>query len=126
MEEEFDTRLHATLSGLTNQNQPEAVADALGILLKLLQNIATHPEEAKFRAVKKTNKVIASKLLSCTGILQILTDVGFVDLDRETMAYQLHGDDRLEQAAVLTEVALHEIRDSLKTEEQKAHPHQLR
>ena len=65
MESDCDTRIFAQVQGLATSNTPQTAVTALGILMKLLRNISDSPEEAKFRNIKKSNKAISTKLLSC-------------------------------------------------------------
>ena len=121
MESDFDTRIFAQFQGLATTNTPQTAVTALGILMKLLRNISDSPEEAKFRNIKKSNKAISAKLLSCQGILEILLDIGYTEQDSDTLVYALDNDERLDIALTLIEVAIQEMQDSLKTDEEKAY-----
>ena len=63
--------------------------DGITLLQKLVLNIVKNPTDPKFRSIKKSNKVIASKLLSLKGVDWLLIAIGFVD-DGES--YVLHDD----------------------------------
>ena len=60
---------------------PGLVENAVKILGKVLCNIMASPEEEKFRKLKKTNKMVEGKLLPCRGAVQLLTAVGFRNVD---------------------------------------------
>lgn len=119
MEPAFDSTIYLKLQALTAVNGPATALDAVSILLKLLRNISENPTQEKFRSIKKSNKAIASKLLNCVGILEILQEIGYTELDNDNLVYSLNEDERLEITLIMTEVVLHEIQDSMKTEEEK-------
>jgi len=60
---------------------PGLVENAVKILEKVIGNIIGTPEEEKFRKLKKTNKMVEGKLLPCRGAVQLLTAVGFRNVD---------------------------------------------
>ena len=62
----------------------------MGILHKLIQNIAKEPTEEKFRSFKKTNKAIAAKVMSLQpdgSVLALLKALGYIDIDADLMAF---------------------------------------
>ena len=54
-----------------------APPSALVVLIKLTENILASPDEPKFRTVKRTNKTIATKVLSCPAGEALLGRLGF-------------------------------------------------
>ena len=59
------------------KNWPNNYKSAFEILTKLLNNIIEHPEEPKFRIVKKSNAIISSKLLIIPEIIDVLNVLGY-------------------------------------------------
>ena len=56
---------------------PNDYKTAFGILIKLLNNIIEHPEEPKFRVVKKSNQIISTRLLNIPEIIDVLNVLGY-------------------------------------------------
>lgn len=68
------------------RNTKETYLEAVRILLLLLDNILTHPSEAKFRSIRVENKTIKERLLSLEGGNELLCAIGF---QRSTDQYTL-------------------------------------
>jgi len=60
---------------------PPQAREVYEVLFKILNNIIQNPAEAKFRTLKKENKVVADKLARSGGALSTLLAVGFDDQD---------------------------------------------
>ena len=61
---------------------PAGLVDAaVKVLQKVVGNIVANPGEAKFRRLKKTNKMVEGKLLPCRGAVQLLIACGFRSAD---------------------------------------------
>ena len=56
---------------------PSEYKTALEIMTKLLKNIIEHPEDPKFRVIKKSNAIISSKLLNIPEIAGLLEILGY-------------------------------------------------
>ena len=56
---------------------PSEYKTALEIMTKLLKNIIEHPEDPKFRVIKKSNAIISSKLLNIPEIVGLLDILGY-------------------------------------------------
>ena len=56
---------------------PSEYKTALEIMIKLLKNIIEHPEDPKFRVIKKSNAIISSKLLNIPEIVGLLEILGY-------------------------------------------------
>ena len=59
------------------KNRPNEYKTAFEVLKKLIDNILNNPEEPKFRAFKKTNLVISSRLLNIPEIIDVLNILGY-------------------------------------------------
>ncbi|KAH8338779.1 hypothetical protein KR074_010073 [Drosophila pseudoananassae] len=55
----------------------DAYLEAVRILLVLLENVLSQPENPKYRTIRLENKAIKEKLLSLPGCEQLLTAIGF-------------------------------------------------
>ena len=61
----------------TENSTAEVVAAGVSVLSKVVANIVATPGEAKFRKLKKENKLVAQKLLPCRGALAVVVAAGF-------------------------------------------------
>lgn len=81
MDAEYE--LHKQLSAIaTNQikKSPEtAVIKCLEMYIKLLANIDAHPDEPKYKKIKKKSALVCSSLGSVTGGLDLLYTIGWVN-----------------------------------------------
>ena len=104
-------------------NPNEATTSGLGILHKLIQNIAREPTDEKFRTFKKTNKAIAAKVLSLQpdgSIKRLLLALGYIDIDEDHMCFTGNYFDVLFRGSRLIDDALMEIRmESMSPEDRK-------
>jgi hypothetical protein len=120
MDDFSDESFYQALQGLISRNGPQVCHTALEILNKLLTNILSNPQENKFRAIKKTNKVISEKLMRCVGIDQILSILGYQDSFTEPDTFVYMRDlDRLDLARTILEATISELSDSLISDEEK-------
>ena len=117
--EEVDTALYSRLQESLKVSSPDQLKIMTATLVKLLQNIFEHPEENKFRSIKKSNKAIQAKLLSIHGVPEMLNLIGFRDIDADTLNIQ--NIEHIDTALTIIQVFETEIKDSLKTEEEKEH-----
>ncbi|KAH8288979.1 hypothetical protein KR054_002484 [Drosophila jambulina] len=60
------------------QSVRDAYLEAVRILLVLLENVLSQPNNAKFRTIRLDNKTIKEKLLSLPGCERLLDAIGFV------------------------------------------------
>ena len=59
------------------KNRPNEYKTAFEILIKLLNNIIEHPDDPKFRLIKKSNLVVSSNLLNIPEIIDVLNVLGY-------------------------------------------------
>ena len=118
--ESLDEQIMHHLDSLQARNSPETCLTAFDLVLKLLANIVANPQDPRFRAVKKTNKAIQAKLLTCVGVLEFFTTLGFTPMDDSLIFL---GDDmgNLELTHALVEGRIEELRETVgkRHEEQK-------
>ena len=62
------------------ENSDSVFIDTSQVLLRLANNILTHPNESKYRRVRLANATIQDKLLTVTGGMEALFDMGFVEV----------------------------------------------
>lgn len=63
------------------------IKEAFSLINKLLMNIARSPKDEKFRIFKKSNQAIKSKVLIIKECLEIITEIGYVDIDSDILSY---------------------------------------
>ena len=82
--------VEAILLVISEANEETAIISAFDILMKLIKNILKCPHEEKFRNIKKTNKAITSKLLSISGIEDLLLALGYADAGAEFYTFDIN------------------------------------
>ena len=75
------------INEIKDNNPEEHFFEACGVFLKLITNIITSPNEQKFRVIKKTNKIIAEKWASCTGMIELAQAVGYEKVDETLLTF---------------------------------------
>jgi hypothetical protein len=75
--------LEQSLARLEASADPETFFQTSFVLLKILQNIVSSPEDEKYRRIRR-----ASKLLSQNGAEEVLRTVGFYEEVRERSTYR--------------------------------------
>ena len=63
--------------GVLLLNDPTTFKDASETLFKILQNIAKHPDEPKYRSLARSSAAFTSKLANAKGAVRFLKAVGF-------------------------------------------------
>ena len=86
------------------KNRPDDYKTAFFILNKLLNNIIEHPEDPKFRGIKKTNEAIKTKLLNIPEIIDVLNILGYVEGTGEKVDFWLYEGNNLESLKECVEV----------------------
>ena len=76
MEESIHDIIESQLKEIIT-NRPSEYKTAFEIMTKLLKNIIEHPDDPKFRVIKKSNAVISSKLLIIPEIVGLLEILGY-------------------------------------------------
>ena len=71
-------RLYDIIEQIKSLNPPEVTSKGMKIMKHLLNNIKEHPEELKFRIIKRTNLNIANGLMNVKGIYNLLTILGYM------------------------------------------------
>ncbi|CAD8179467.1 unnamed protein product [Paramecium pentaurelia] len=71
------------LEVMEKNEDPSAFADALGLLEKLITNIINNPNDDKFKHIKMTVKTLATRLFNIRQMTELLTSLGFIQLDQE-------------------------------------------
>ncbi|DAZ93316.1 TPA: hypothetical protein N0F65_003267 [Lagenidium giganteum] len=110
---EREQRVHAALQSLRQRmaSPSEDVKKVLSLLHKIVTNIIRHPSDAKYRAVKKSNRLFATYIARHPACLEFLQAIGFQD---QSEAYVLVRDDpALLWIAPLHEAAGHMVGASL-------------
>ncbi|CAM9271289.1 unnamed protein product, partial [Ectocarpus fasciculatus] len=71
---EFDQAMEKLLT-----NAEAVVQNAVGLLLKILNNIVSHPMEEKYRKIKSSNAAFASKVHTTPGGAECMRGAGFAE-----------------------------------------------
>mmetsp|Transcript_17930 Transcript_17930/g.15837 ORF Transcript_17930/g.15837 Transcript_17930/m.15837 type:complete len:191 (-) Transcript_17930:193-765(-) len=87
--EDKHEEVEAILLVINESNDEKAIISAFDILMKLVKNVLKCPHEEKFRNIKKTNKAIASKLLSLSSIEDLLLALGYTDSSDEFYIFDI-------------------------------------
>lgn len=78
-----ERRIHDAVQHLQAQYSAEAIAKAVSLLHKIVSNIITHPADAKFRSIRKANRLFEGQVSKFPECLEFLLALGFEDqLDR--------------------------------------------
>lgn len=75
-----------------DSNDQSLVPGAVQLLLKIVENIISHPDDPKFRKIKTNSKLLNDKILSLKNGEVLLFQTGFV---KENDEYVLHPDEFL-------------------------------
>lgn len=65
---------------LLKENEESIQREARNILSKLCNNILKYPTNARYRRVRLSNPIVASKLLPASGAIECLFEAGFVEV----------------------------------------------
>ena len=115
--EDLDSALYSKLQESLKVSPPDQLQTSVVTLQRLLQNINDHPEESKFRSIKRSNKAIQSKLLGVHGMPEILHLIGFRPQDPDTLS--LTDTAAVDTALTMLHVFESELREARKSEEEK-------
>ncbi|KRW99229.1 hypothetical protein PPERSA_04591 [Pseudocohnilembus persalinus] len=66
--------------------------DGLILLEKIIQNILSHPQEKKYQQLKLDNKKLSEYLFSLNNSKQLLTTIGFIDIENVYQIWDLTDD----------------------------------
>ncbi|KAL1394616.1 hypothetical protein pipiens_011831 [Culex pipiens pipiens] len=66
---------------LERSNGRDSFLTGAETLLRLLDNIIRDPQNGKFRTVRLENKTIKEKLLACSGMKQLMLEIGYVEVN---------------------------------------------
>ncbi|CAA7397940.1 unnamed protein product [Spirodela intermedia] len=72
-------RLQKAFEALRSEAPPSEAVSSLDTLLKIIRNVIDHPEEAKFRRLRKANPLIQRHVASYQAAMEILAVVGFCE-----------------------------------------------
>mmetsp|Transcript_15105 Transcript_15105/g.16796 ORF Transcript_15105/g.16796 Transcript_15105/m.16796 type:complete len:196 (+) Transcript_15105:70-657(+) len=100
------TAFQSKLQHLRASNRDTAkVFHCANIISKLVKNIVDHPDEDKYRVVKKSNKAIQNKILSVKGAEDLLLSIGFIHIDEEQLGWFVEDNMNLLRDTVLPQLA---------------------
>ncbi|KAL8238111.1 hypothetical protein R6Q59_019192 [Mikania micrantha] len=72
-------RLKKSIKTLQSEVGPSEVAMVIQTLVKIVRNVIEHPDETKFKKLRKANPVIQKNIASYNGAMEILFLIGFCE-----------------------------------------------
>lgn len=99
------------------KNYDEKLHSAYNLLLKMLNNIITNPNEQKFRLFKLTNDSIKAKILCIHEIMELLYTIGYTDLDKENLVFKNIKTDSVKKAIEVIGIFNKELEERLKNKQ---------
>lgn len=88
MMSDITLKLRTICEEIMSTYREEPIKEAFSTLIILLNNIVNSPNDESKRLFKKTNKAIQSKILIIKESIDLIKEIGYVDLDEHLMAYQ--------------------------------------
>lgn len=92
------------IADIRRELPPDESSEVYATLGKIFANILRNPEQAKFRTLKKDNRLVAERLCGSMGAISLLFMVGFEDVDE---TYTCPMTTNLEQMAKAKETIEH-------------------
>ncbi|RLN55779.1 hypothetical protein BBP00_00008334 [Phytophthora kernoviae] len=74
-----ERRIHDAVRHLQVHYNADTIAKAVSLLHKIISNIITHPADAKFRSIKKANRLFEGQVARFPECLEFLLALGFED-----------------------------------------------
>ncbi|KAG7397231.1 TBC1 domain, member 5 [Phytophthora boehmeriae] len=74
-----ERRIHDAVRHLQVHYNGETIAKAVSLLHKIISNIITHPADAKFRSIRKANRLFDGQVAKFPECLEFLLALGFED-----------------------------------------------
>ena len=108
------------LDGMLNdivQKRPNQYKTAFNILFKLLNNILEHPDEPKFRVIKKSNQIISSQLLTIPEITEVLEILGYEEGSGERKDCLVYDGNRFESLKECVQLLTNLLQNSQNTQQ---------
>ncbi|XP_051135266.1 uncharacterized protein LOC127254282 [Andrographis paniculata] len=75
----FCNHLQSAIQSLKYEAKPSEAGTVLQTLIKIIRNIIEHPEDMKFKRLRKANPMIQKNILTYKAAVNILTLVGFCE-----------------------------------------------
>lgn len=72
-------RLQKAIEMLRSELDPSAAASTLHTIFRILRNMTEHPDELKFRKLRKANPVIQKNIVNHRAAIEIMHLIGFVE-----------------------------------------------
>ncbi|GMF45942.1 unnamed protein product [Phytophthora fragariaefolia] len=74
-----ERRIHNAMQHLQLHYSPDAISKAVSLLYKVVSNIISHPADAKFRSIRKANRLFEGQVAKFPECLEFLLALGFED-----------------------------------------------
>lgn len=78
---------------ILNCNTKEKSSACIETLTKYLENIIQHPDEEKYRKIRRTNRIFSEKIQPVEGALDFLFAAGFTEQEIDGEPFLIHSDE---------------------------------
>lgn len=78
---------------ILNCNTREKSSACIETLKKYLENIIQHPDEEKYRKIRKSNRIFSDKVACCEGAIDFLIGAGFEEQEIDGEPFLIYSDD---------------------------------
>lgn len=78
---------------ILNCNTKEKSSQCIETLTKYIENIIQHPDEEKYRKIRRSNRIFADKVAPCEGALDFLLAAGFIEQTIDDEPYLIYLDE---------------------------------
>lgn len=78
---------------ILNCNTKEKSAACVETLKKYFENIIQHPDEEKYRKIRKSNRIFMDKVAPCEGALDFLMGAGFIEQAIDDESFLIYSDE---------------------------------
>lgn len=78
---------------ILNCNTKEKSTACIETLSKYLENIIQHPDEEKYRKIRKSNRIFSEKVQPCEGAIDFLLGAGFTEQEIDSEPFLIYSND---------------------------------
>lgn len=78
---------------ILNCNTKEKSTACIETLSKYLENIIQHPDEEKYRKIRKSNRIFSERVQPCEGAIDFLLGAGFSEQDIDGEPFLIHSNE---------------------------------
>lgn len=86
---------------ILNCNTKEKSSVCIETLSKYLENIIQHPDDEKFRKIRKSNRIFSEKVEPCEGAIDFLLGAGFIEQEIDGEAFYIYSNENDDEATAI-------------------------